>query len=116
MKNIRILRIIDILAVELGNLRNMLESACRAFDEGKVNGCITRKRVQKLNERFKVITKRIVSLNDAVKDHYAKGDNYFLNTSKESINKDYSSSLNMINWVLFNASSSYGWLNSLIKD
>ena len=42
MKNIRILRIIDILAVELGDLRNMLESACRAFDEGKVNGCITR--------------------------------------------------------------------------
>ncbi len=36
MKNIRILRIIDILAVELGDLRNMLESACRAFDEGKV--------------------------------------------------------------------------------
>lgn len=116
MKNIRILRIIDILAVELGDIRNMLDAACRAFDEGKVNGCITRKRVQKLNERFKVITKRIVSLNDAVKDHYAKGNNYFLNTSKESINKDYSSSLNMINWVLFNACSSYGWINSLIKD
>lgn len=115
MKNIRILRIIDILAVELSDLHNMLKTACRDFGDGKVNGCVTRKKVQKLNKRLQVVANRIVSLNNAIKDNYAKGCNYFLNTSKESINKDYSDSVSIVYWVLFNCRMC-GGVNSLIID
>ena len=95
MKTLRIYRILELLSEELTYIGHLTEKLCKDVVASNVSGGAARRKAEKLNARFAVLTSRIMYVINGLGANVS-------NKMATEINKGYTLCFDKLNWLLFN--------------